>query len=166
MIRSHTLLFPLSYKSLSAVCFIYALYKFESILFLLGVVYLWRQSESGFELRIIPLNLLSSWNHRFTPLYASWNFIFSEYYFLFLLLIILFIYISNDTLIPGYSSTTLPISPLPPPLCLYEGVPHPLTHSCLTTLGLLLYFCILCLFFSFFLIRYFLYLHFKCYPLF
>ena len=47
------------------------------------------------------------------------------------LLIILFIYISNDIPLPGYPSTIPPpILPLLPPLCFYEGAPPP-THRLL-----------------------------------
>jgi hypothetical protein len=48
----------------------------------------------------------------------------------FLKLIILFVYISNDIPLLGYPSTNPhPISPLPPLLCFYEGVPPPTPAS-------------------------------------
>jgi hypothetical protein len=47
------------------------------------------------------------------------------------LLVILFIYISNVTLLLGFpTASPLSHSPLP---WFYKGVPHPLTYSCLTT---------------------------------
>ena len=51
------------------------------------------------------------------------------------LLIILFIYISND--IPGYSSMNLPIPSLlsPLPFVSMRVLIHPFTHSCLTPLS-------------------------------
>jgi hypothetical protein len=48
------------------------------------------------------------------------------------LLIILFIYISNDIPLPGYSSAT-PLSPLP--FASMRVLLHPFTHSCLTALA-------------------------------
>jgi hypothetical protein len=50
------------------------------------------------------------------------------------LLIVLFVYISNDIPLLGDTSTNTPhpVLPLPPPLCLYEGAPPPIHHSCNT----------------------------------
>jgi hypothetical protein len=50
------------------------------------------------------------------------------------ILVILFIYISNLIPLPGYTSTRP--HPLPSPLSSYEGAPYPSTHSIIYKLQL------------------------------
>ena len=45
---------------------------------------------------------------------------------IFIGIIYLFVYISNVIPLPGFLSTNS--LSIPPPLCLYEGAPHPPTH--------------------------------------
>jgi hypothetical protein len=52
-----------------------------------------------------------------------------DYYFI-IIIIIPFVYISNDIPLPSYPSTKTPFHILPPPLCLYEGILPP-THPLL-----------------------------------
>jgi hypothetical protein len=58
-------------------------------------------------------------------IHVHFDIIMSSQYFHFLLLIILFIYISNDIPLPSFPSTTTHTVPPSPPLGLYEGAPPP-----------------------------------------
>ena len=97
-------------------------------------------SSKGFNFRIYLTVGFLYWLYIYFPtlncFFPSIPLFFAFYIYLYLvyfsfLLIILFIYISGDILLPGYPSTNPHlIPPLPSSLCLYEGAPPP-THPLL-----------------------------------